>query len=44
MTGYPVYLTKREARRLIRALTLHVDYPDLEPEMQELYDKLEAVL
>jgi len=42
--GYPVKLTKVEARRLQKALTMHVDYPDLEPEYQELYDKLEAVL
>lgn len=43
-TTYPVRLTKYEARTLMKLLTMHVDYPDLEPEHQALYDKLEAAL
>lgn len=39
--GYPVLLSKAEARKLLKVLTMHVDYPDLEPEDQALYDKLE---
>lgn len=42
--GYPVRLTKAEARLLMKLLTMQVDYPELEPEHQALFDKLEAVL
>lgn len=41
--GYPVSLSKWEARTLQNALIRHVDYPELEPELQALYDKLERV-
>ena len=43
-SGYPVRLTKEEARLLMKLMTMQVDYPELEPEHQELYEKLERVL
>lgn len=42
--GYPVPLSKWEARTLQNALTRQVDYPELDPELQALFDKLERVL
>lgn len=42
--GYPVRVTKYEARLLMKLLTMQVDYPELEPEHKALFDKLEAVL
>ena len=42
--SYPVRLTKADARLLQKLLTMHVDYPELEPEHQALYDKLERAL
>jgi hypothetical protein len=42
--GYAVRLTKAEARLLQKLLTMQLDYPELEPEHQALYEKLEAVL
>lgn len=42
--GYPVRMTKYEARLLMKLLTMQLDYPDLEPEHKTLFDKLEAVL
>jgi hypothetical protein len=42
--GYPIRLTKAEARLLQKLLTMQVDFPELEPEHQKLFEKLEAVL
>jgi hypothetical protein len=43
VTRRAVLLTKAEARRLQELMTMHVDYPELEPEDKDLYDRLEAV-